>query len=237
MLDDMDIIFRKKSFSICRVNVPKGYPQSQTHAGVSIYNNEVYLTTSPYPNPLRNKWIVYLYAIIKKITLGKLNLLYAGETYENPCIYKGTTIITDDIPRDFILLNGSPLMNTPNNKYGLGAYCSDPDLYIDKDTFYILNRTSYRKSKTGVPYKDYETSVWLIKGKPLCDEFKTESITNMFNEGEASPCLTHYRNKYIYFCLDSNSYNTGEPCKNLYMRESNIINSDWSNRNIVKFVI
>lgn len=221
----MKSIFNKLDFVLCKVPVPKGYPQSQTHAGIAMLGDKYILTTSPYPNPKYPKWKIYFYAAIRKLSFHKINLFYCGENFENPCVYIGENTC---IPTEFKLIQGCPLMNTPENKYGLGSYCSDPDIYVEDNHLFVINRTSIRKSETGVPSCDYETSVYLISFDIEDGEVRNKSISKLFNDQDASPCLSKIDGKYAFFSLDTNSYNTGEPCKALYMRTSSNLKDDWS---------
>lgn len=66
-------IFRKDEFELCEVPVPEGYPQSQTHCGVICVDGSYILSTSPYPVPKRSKWLVYIMAVLKKISFGIYN--------------------------------------------------------------------------------------------------------------------------------------------------------------------
>ena len=222
-----DPLFKKSDFSLCHVPVPKGYPQSQTHVGVSLLNGKLILSTSPYPNPIYSTWRKYLYAVIGKLTFHKVNLFYNGEKFENPCVYLGDESL---FPTNFTLLNGSPLMDCPKDRFGLGAYCSDPDLYIEEDKIFVTNRTSVRKSKTGEPKHDYETIVYII-GFSLCNgEIQKKQVTELFREQDASPCIQKSGETYYYFSLDTNSYNTGESCHALYCRKSTDILKGWSEK-------
>lgn len=224
----MEVVFKKSDFILCDVPVPKGYPQSQSHCTIKYHNGTLYLTTSPYPVIRRKRWETYFWLIVKKLSLGLVNIFYNGEDFENPLIYKGCSNNSDLFPTKFDLLKNCPLMDKPEDKYGLGSYCSDPDLFIDDGVFYVLNRTSARKSNTGNSYVDYETSIFLIEGKPNGDAFNTKKIHFLFNSQDASPCIAKYNNNYFYFSLDTTSYNTGAPCKSLNMRKRIGELWDWS---------
>lgn len=229
----MKTIFLRTDFELCYVPVPKGYPQSQTHCGIGIWGDRWILTTSPYPNPKYPKWRIYLYAAINKLSFHKIQLFCRGEKYENPCVYIGRN---DKYPTFFSLVSGSPLMNCPKNKYGLGSYCSDPDLFIENGLFHVLNRTSYRKAKTGVPTIDYETVVHLINFSIENDKVINKEIIDLFHEQYASPCLIKFGDYYYYYCLDTNAYNTGEACKALYVRRSKCICKGWSEKIPIKLI-
>lgn len=212
----MNVVFDRKDFTLCKVPVPKGYPQSQTHCGIAYNKGRYYLTTSPYPNPIRPQWLKYLAAVLKKLTFGKINYLYLGEDFENPMLYEAVKCAAKQIPIVFKLVKGSPLMQKPNDIYGTGSFCSDPDLSINDGKICVLNRTTVR----GISEQKGETIVHLIKGNVENGRFVVEKNEPMFHEGYKSPCMTKLESMYYYFCLDTNSYNTGEPCKALLVKES-----------------
>lgn len=212
----MNIIFKREDFNLCEVPVPKGYPQSQTHAGIAIKEGAFFLTTSPFPNPIRPLWLRYLAAVIWRITFKRLNILYKGEDFENPLLYEAVQFNEHHIPTVFQLIKGSPLMKKPKDIYGAGSFCSDPDLSVIDGFFYVLNRTTCRGTET----KSCETLVHLIIGHVVNGSFIQDKKRVLFQEDYKSPCLTKLGEKYYYFCLDTNSYNDGKPCKALLLRES-----------------
>lgn len=229
-----DPIFKRKDFTLCEVPVPKGYPQSQTHAGIGYHDGVFYLTTSPYPNPRRSRLVILICAIIKKITFGKISLLYKGEDFENPCLYIEEKRNQEGIPIVFKPIGNNPLMDKPLDKYGLGSYCSDPDLFIDNGILNVLNRTSIRKQLDGAPGDKYETQVNIICGSVHNGLFVNKRIVELFKEQDASPCLISYDGRYIYMSLETNSYNTGEECKGLFYRENLKLDQNWTKKCEVK---
>lgn len=208
----MNSFFEKDDFKLCTAPVPIGYLQSQTHAGIGLYKGHYILTTSPYPHPKFSKFNIYCKAILKKITNGRVNLLQRGEDFENPCVYISSE--ENEIPTNFRLLKGSPLMNKPFNYYGLRSYCSDPDLYIEGENIYVLNRATCEN-----PDASYSTKIYLIEAFLNNTDIEVKKIDLLFVEGDISPCITKYRGRYIYMALDTNSYNDGTPCKELFLRE------------------
>lgn len=228
-------VFKKTDFELCAVPVPKGYPQSQTHCGVQLYGNDFFLTTSPFPNPKIPLWKHYFWRVIEVLSLNHIkHRIKPGEDFENPCIYRGVLEPNRRYPRNFVLLNNGPLMDKPYDRYGLGSYCSDPDLYIDNNLFYVLNRTSVRKQNYGTPKERYETKVHLIEGLFNGFSIDIKNITKLFDEQDASPCLTRFDNTYYYFSIDSNSFNTGEKCDALYFRTSNTLKGLWSDKKEIR---
>lgn len=223
----MDMVFHKEDFELCNVPVPKRYPQSQTHVGIGYYRGKYYMTTSPFPNPRRSKLQVYTNEIIRRITFGYVSFLYRGEDFENPCLYVEDKRDIFGIPISFKLVGKKPLMGKPIDKYGFGSYCSDPDLYINNELFHILNRTSVRKELVGNPKEIYETEIHLILGNVSSGSFSIKEIRTIFKGQDTSPCLIWFNEKYLYFYLNTNSYNDGSPCESLSIRESSDL-MNWS---------
>lgn len=214
-------IFNRSEFSLCEVPVPKGYPQSQTHVGVACFNGKCYMTTSPFPNIKYKKYENYLRVLVRKLTGGRLLNQVRADYFENPCFY-----IEDgkynDIPIKFRLLSQHPLMECPDDYFGYPSYNSDPDLYIEDNMAYILNRsvfpTSNDHSDPNNPYPAI-VRIFLIKGKLSNDKFIYES-TNLIKEWNmpyASPCMTKYHNQYILTYMDSNSANDGHSFDGIYV--------------------
>ena len=229
----MKVIFSREDFTLCNVPVPKGYPQSQTHCGIVYFGGRYFLTTSPYPNPNRSIWLRYFAAIIRKLSFKKINILYKGEDFENPMLYEAVQFTDYRIPFGFNIIEGSPLMHKPKDLYGAGSFCSDPDISIIDGKIFVLNRATVRGNKKNGT-KD-ETIVHLIKGTIEERRFKQEDIKRLFIEGYKSPCLTKIGMTYHYFCLDTNSYNDGTPCKTFIHRVStDLIN--WSNLNPMQII-
>lgn len=226
-------IFSRRDFSLCIVPVPKGYPQSQTHVGVAKIKDGIVMVSSPFPNIKRSKLHAYFRIGLRKLSLGVLYNEKPGEYYENPCIY-----INADYKhpyKEFRLLQSRPLMEPLDPFYGLPAYNSDPDVYIEGDCIYVLNRCIYRTRLTPERERDeYDIRIFLIKGILTDGKYKYIS-TNLFKETTdliVSPCLTRYKDKYIYMSLWTNSYNDGESFEGLRFISSNNIhglhkNEDW----------
>ena len=214
-------IFNRTDFCLCDVPVPKGYPQSQTHVGIARCYGKYYMTTSPFPNVKYKRFENYLRVLIRKLTGGKLLNPVRADYYENPCFYidEGKH---NEIPTKFRLLSQHPLMECPGDYYGYPSYNSDPDLYIEDNMAYILNRsvfpTSNDYSDPNNPYPAI-VRIFLIKGKLSNDKFIYES-TNLIKEWNmpyASPCLTKYKGQYILTYMDTNSANDGISFNGIYL--------------------
>lgn len=226
----MNPVFQRKDFYLCDVPVPSSYPQSQTHSGIAFSEGRYYLTTSPYPVVKYSKLVKYLRIGIRKLTMGLLFKPIIGESYENPCLYVGDTDCFG-FPSKFKPMTSRPLMQTPEQYYGLPAFNSDPDIFIEEGIFYILNRSVLR---TRLLAKGYEsvTNIYLIKGiaegyrfKQLCNQLIKE-----WGKPYASPCFTKYNNEYIFTYLDTNSGNDGQTFNGLYIEIMNSIPEIRENR-------
>lgn len=227
----MKAVIDREEFRLCEVPVPQGYPQSQTHCGVAMLNNVLFLSTSPFPNPKRN-YKTIAKALIRKITRGKYYGHY-GEYYENPCLYIGQP---DNYPISvFRLVPPAPLMRPPYPLFGMPSFNSDPDIFVDGDKICVLNRVTFRK-KNG-----YFNQIFIIKGRYndglfFCDGY------NLLTEAERcyiSPCIIKYQNKWIITYLDTNSYNDGNTFKGLFIKEMSQLvpfednNNDWRRISLV----
>ena len=226
-------VFRASDFQLCVVPVPDGYPQSQTHAGVARIGERTILVSSPFPNIKRDRFHTYLRVGMRKLTFGYLFNGKPGEYYENPCIYINAD---HSLPStEFRLLQSRPLMEPLDPFYGLPAYNSDPDVFIEGNTIYVLNRCIYRTRLTPERKRDeYDIRIFLIMGLLIDGKYKYIS-TNLFKETTdliVSPCLIRYKDKYIYMNLGSNSYNDGATFEGLRYISSDRIddlskNEDW----------
>lgn len=216
-------IFCKKDFIVCTVPVPNGYPQSQTHAGIAYHNSRFYLTCSPYPVKKYSRFESYWLSLLRKISLGYLGKVLDAEKYENPMLYVGVEG-KETPPTVFEPIYPFPLIETPIPVYGMPAYNSDPDIFIEDDKVYILNRTYYRfPSEKGANKK--EVLISLIRGQisdngyRVCDiiEFK-KSINSLI-----SPCLIKFKDKYLFMYLETNSAIDGHTFDGLYLQQSDSV--------------
>ena len=236
----MKTIFHKTDFELCNIPVPQGYKQSQTHVGVGVFKGDFLLTTSPYPAYSRPLWMVYLKAIIRKISGEKLFKPFIAEQWENPCLYISVDS-GDGVPISFQLLQKTPLMPPPESYYGFPAYNSDPDLCVVDETLHVLNRTVFRveKSQKGKQYK-YFTQLFHIYGSIDNKRFKYRGTELLFETERniVSPCITQYNGEYLLTELETNSYNDGESFTGLFMARSSSIdgfkyNPRWESVNVV----
>ena len=203
----MEPIFKRTDFSLCNVPVPEGYPQSQTHAGIGILNNGQYvLTTSPYPSVRYKFPVSYFRAIIRKITRNKY-FSHPGEYFENPCIYVGDSI-NNDPPVSFKLASPTPLIGPLSPLFGYPSFNSDPDLFIENNKVYVLNRSIYRQKGT----YNYYMRLYLIEGIIERGYFLHTStvLLREGNEFVCSQCMTKYKGNYILTDINTNSYNDGQ---------------------------
>lgn len=232
------LIFSRKQFSLCTVPVPNGYPQSQTHSGVAVFDNRVILTTSPYPSIKFVKHKAYINEALRRLTFGYFPKLIIGEAFENPCIYIGEDIT--EIPTKFSLMQTRPLMEQPDAYYGLPAFNSDPDIFIENEAVYVLNRAIFRtKLCPGETLNKYVIRLYLIQGIIEVGRFKFTKI-ELFKETDnlfVSPCLFKYNDKYNLTYLDTACYIDGKSFNGLYIQKCSSIETlkssqEWTKINI-----
>ncbi len=216
-------VFTKKDFSLCDVKVPNDYPQSQTHAGIAYFQGCYYLTCSPYPAKKYTRLESYWRVFLQKISNGKWGRIIDAEKYENPMLYVGLGN-KDAPPTRFEPVCPFPLMETPASVYGMPAYNSDPDLFIEDDKVYILNRSYYRRpSENGADEK--EVLISLVRGHISDNGYQMSDIIE-FKKSRASlisPCLIKYKGKYLFTSLETNSAIDGHTFDGLYMQQSDTI--------------
>lgn len=211
-------IFNREVFALCRVPVPKGYPQSQTHSGIAYVDGRYYLTTSPYPVRQYPRVVNRIRSLFRKISRGRLCNPARPETYENPCLYVGYATGAEP-PVSFVPMSSRPLMDTPDSLYGFPAYNSDPDIFVEKDRVYVMNRIVYPTEMHKRAYK-FVTFIYLIHGQVFHDKLKLVS-TQLVKEGAEpyiSPCLTKYRNQYVFTHLDATYTVYGSTFNGLYLQ-------------------
>lgn len=216
-------IFNKKDFALCNVRVPVGYPQSQTHAGVAYYDGIYYLTCSPYP-ARKYSWLkLHWFSLLRRVSLGRRGKMIDAEKYENPMLYIGYG--KEGVPPiSFEPLQPFPLMDTPAPIYGMPAYNSDPDIFIEDGYIYILNRTYYRRhSECKVDNK--EVVISLIRGSINENGFRLMEVSEFkkSNASLISPCLIKFRGKYLFMSLETNSAIDGRTFDGIYMQQSDTI--------------
>ena len=217
----MNVIFKREDFTLCDVPVPKGYPQSQTHSGVAYHNGNYYMVTSPYPNYKRNKVCLYTMAAIRKLTKNHYGVIKLGEFYENPCLYVNSQS-SDLPPVSFRMMTSGALMENPEKLYGLPTFNSDPDIFIDDDNIYVLNRSVIRTELlVGGGYRSV-IKLYLLNGKDVNGRFSLDEccILKCGNKTIISPCLQKIGEKYVLMYLDTNSYNDGSTYKGLFCQFS-----------------
>lgn len=231
----MNTVFQRSDFVLCKAPVPDGYKQSQTHSGVASYNGKYFLTTSPYPSGGESKWKSYLRVALSKL---RINLIkpFIPEQWENPLLYIGVKQKNEDYPTNFNLLQRSPLLPPPDPYYGLPAFNSDPDIFIEDGFIHVLGRQTYRTEMCpGQSLNKYKNRLYRIYGR--IDENRFFYLgTDFILETEqlfVSPCLTKYNGLYVMTELETNAYNDGVRYDGLFLTVSNSINqigkgSSWS---------
>lgn len=232
-------VFSVSELTCCKVPTPKGYPQSQTHAGIAVIEDCYYLTTSPYPSIHRNAWSYRFRRLLNIMSFGRIRNFTRAESYENPFIYFGNKE-NENPPIKFSLLQSRPLMDTPDNIYGYPCYNSDPDIYTENGLFYILNRSVLRTKvyQDGRPY-DSKTRIYLITGERECNSFKmiSNDLVREWDRPYASPCLIKVKGKYLFTYIDSNSANDGQTFNGIFYSISDSIDMVKKNKENNKLTI
>ena len=216
-------IFSKKDFSLCTVLVPDGYPQSQTHAGIAYHAGKYYLTCSPYPVKKYSRFEAYWLSLIQKLSLGQWGNIVDAEKFENPMLYVGLDNKTAP-PTMFESIYPFPLMSAPAPVYGMPAYNSDPDIFIEGDKVYILNRSYYRLPYVNIA-NEKEVLISLIRGHIDDNGYHLSDIMEFkkSNDSLISPCLIKYKDKYLFMSLETNSAIDGHSFDGLYMQQSDSV--------------
>lgn len=221
------MIFRREDFILCNVPVAEGYPQSQTHCGVATTNDRLLLTASPYPVPVNTRLCIYTKVALRKLTCG---LLFPpgkpADSYENPFIYVGEGVLGANPITNFKLIRTKPLMDTPDPYNGIPAFNSDPDIFIEKDHIYVLNRVFVSITPDRDYYSGYKVLLYLIEGVLENMSFKLKKILllkEFSNKQVASPCLFKKDGLYRLVQIDTNSYNDGITFNGIYLLEGKSI--------------
>ena len=227
----MEPVFTEKDLKVCYVPVPKGYPQSQTHAGVAVHDGRVYLTTSPYPQIHYSRFVGHLRGLMRRISKGKLPRLH-GDIEENPMLYWGKK--GEDAPTSFTPFMGNPIVTLPPSLFGQPAYNSDPDIYIEGDDIYVINREFLRKEPAHVKHYVGDSHVRLdmvrFKGTEDGAEYVSATIFKESDENILSPCLTMIGDKYRLFYFDTFSYLYPEAECHLYMESDSKIDGRYGDK-------
>lgn len=204
-------IFSKEDFKLCYVPAPKGYPQSQTHSGVIDHNGRVYLTTSPFPNiKAANIRFRYIKGALRRLSRNKLFRIIPGEYYENPCLY----IADKDDKTAFSPIYSNPLIIKPDNKYGLAAYNSDPDISVIDGEVYILNRQYFRR-----PDAEPIINIQLIRGNLNEEGYTLVGIETIYEgiKQVISPSMCKVGDKNVFCYIDTRSVNNVKQFSGIYL--------------------
>lgn len=231
------LIFSKTDFILCEVRVPSSYPQSQTHSGIAYWGGKLYLTCSPFPAKKLSRLGGYWQAFLQKISGGQLGKPIDAERFENPILYSAA-LSGSEPPVFFEPESPFPLMDTPKPIYGLPAYNSDPDIFIEDGEVYILNRTYYRRPLTNGKFEK-EILISLIRG--TVDEngyhYNTISEFKRTTDSFISPCLTKYKGEYLLTHLETNSAINGHSFDGLFIQKSQTVEGLRENGAISKVEI
>lgn len=218
----MKAIFTEKDFKLCRVPVPKGYPQSQTHVGIAVAGGKLYLTTSPFPAIRYGLIHRVLNKIGRKLTKGLYPPIY-GDAQENPMLYWGGD--AESLPTVFTPYVGNPIASPPPQLFGLHSYNSDPDIFTEGDDIYILNRECFRKS-SGNDYWCRITQFHFFaseKGAEYVGAKILLETPTLF----LSPSVVKWKSEYCMFNLETTSYNTGEKECHIIVRRAEKVDGQY----------
>ena len=231
----MEAIFTEKDLTICDVPVPSGYPQSQTHAGVATYKGRVYLTTSPFPQIKRGFVRTHWDGLLYRLTNGKLPKQH-GEIEENPMLYWGERGV--DAPTRFTPYLGNPIVSLPPALFGYPAFNSDPDIFIENDDIYVINREYLRRIPSGTKHYVGDSRIRLdmvhFKATEESIEYQNANIFKESDENILSPCLTKWKGRYRLIYLDTFSYLYPDSECHLFMESADIVDARYGERKEIK---
>ena len=231
----MEAIFTEKDLTVCDVPVPKDYPQSQTHAGAAIYNGRVYLTTSPFPQ-IKKGWVwAHWDGLLYRLTNGKLPRQH-GDIEENPMLYWGEKGVA--APTKFTPFMGNPIVSLPPALFGYPAYNSDPDIFIENDDIYVINREYLRRIPAGAKHYAGDSRIRLdmvhFKATEYGVEYLNAGIFKESDENILSPCLTKWNGKYRLIYLDTFSCLYPETECHLYMESADSVMEHYGGKQEIK---
>jgi len=222
-------IFKEADLELCEVPVPQGYPQSQTHAGATLFRERVYLTTSPFPQIRFGRMRGHLRALALKLTKGEWPKIY-GDNCENPMLYWGEK--GDSSPIRFMPFKGNPFISVPPSLFGFPAFNSDPDIFQENGHLYVINREYIRNYSPGGNIGDVLTRIDLVTFC-ITDEGADYERSQIIKEEHypiTSPCLVKWRGIYRLIYVDTQSYNVAGANCHLYYESSNDICGVYSNK-------
>lgn len=217
-------VFSRDALTLCDIPVPKGYPQSQTHCGIILYEGKWFMTTSPFPTIQHSKFVNYLRLALHKFSGGLLVNPKRADRFENPCLYVGDA--RQGFPTSFHLIGEKALMDTPEQPKGGYAYNSDPDLFIEDGKTFILNRTAY--CRRGADNEAvHSMTLHLIEGRLFEGSLSDMSITELGDWDSStivSHSLTKYDGTYQLMYLDTISALDGKTFTGLYCKTADSVN-------------
>ncbi len=231
----MKPIFSEKDLTVCDVPTPKGYPQSQTHSGVAVHSGRVYLTASPYPQIRYSRFVGHLRGLLFRISGGKLPIQH-GDIEENPMLYWGEKGIA--APTMFTPYIGNPIVSLPPALFGYPAFNSDPDIYIEDDDIYVINRQYLRRIPADAKHYVGDSHIRLdmvhFKATGEGAEYQRAGIFKESDENILSPCLTKWNGKYQLIYLDTFSYLYHDTECHLYMESADVVEGQYGERKEIK---
>lgn len=227
----MNSIFKEKDLIVCDVPVPKGYLQSQTHSGVAVHDGQVFLCTSPFPEVKRNRIQGHIRGLLLRISNGEFPKKH-GDNDENPMLYWGKS--GEIAPIRFEPFIGNPVVSIPPSLFGYPSFNSDPDIFIEGDNLYLINREFIRKTQPRSKHFVGDSLIRLDMVRFVirdnCPHYIGSSIFLESESNIISPCLAKIGNQYRLFYLNTFSYLYPESDSKLYMLLDNQINGSYKDR-------
>lgn len=201
-----DTVFQETDFELCSLPLPKGYPNSWTHAGIEYvkdgYNGyQYFLTCSPYPS--------------------------YNDDYENPMFYYANSRDGNLPPISFIAYQGNPLQEDPGDGYN-----ADPDVIFVDSNLYVINRPYLRPDSLWVNIQkcNIESGCFTFGNPTLLYDNKQEphnfKFDTSFKQTLIAPSIIKYGDEYRIYHLATNSYNDNTDCKGVVVMVSDTIDGE-----------
>lgn len=203
-------VFQDSEFELCSVPLPKGYPNSWTHAGIEYVKEgfngyQYFLTCSPYPN--------------------------YNDDFENPMFYFANARQDNKPPVEFLAYVGNPLQEDPGEGYN-----ADPDVVYADSNLYVINRPYLRPDSVWVNIQKCQIDSGLFNfnnPKNLYNNHQNPynfGFPSSYKTTLISPSIIKYKDNYRIYHLATNSYNDNTDCKGVVVMVSESIDGEKSYR-------
>lgn len=102
-------------------------------------------------------------------------------------------------------------MDAPEWIVGEHSYNSDPDVFVDGNSVYVINRPRY----VNITNKKAKESIYMIKGELSDESVKIVETSHFRDIKGGSPCLNFHQDRYVLFVIEPiGSWLTGRLNKN-----------------------